>query len=142
MWLRLLPVVLVVASAGIYHVSQKSLSRGGNPWAILTAAYFIAFFATRFLWAPWKSTISEAASLRSFLPGIVLLALSCVGIAAGYLLAYRGGWNVSTLFTITSTGSFLVVMSVGLFLFGEGVSFRIFAGVGLSLAGFLLMHWK
>ncbi len=66
----------------------------------------------------------------------------CVGIEGGYLLAYRGGWNVTELIALTSFASTVAIILVGLFFFKEAVPLSAIVGLAFVLGGVGLIHWR
>lgn len=141
---QFLPILVIASSAAMYHASSKTLSSvSGNPWSLLALTYLFSFLATTgFALAGGPASSLKLVELRSAWPTAALLGLACVGIEGGYLLAYRWGWSVSHLFSLTSFTSTLAIFCVGLFLFKEAISVTTALGLALVLTGLGLTHWK
>lgn len=138
MYAKYIPVVVVIVSAALYHMSQKLASRGGNPWRMLAAAYFLAFLVSLLLSKPWQDVGGWGTDLRASWGPIVLLGLACVGIEGGYMIAYRMGWNITSLWIHTALGSSAAVLGLGALFFHEGVTTRSLAGWGIALVGLVV----
>jgi drug/metabolite transporter (DMT)-like permease len=140
---KFLPVLLIVASGATYHACQKLVSRHQDPWAVLSVVYFIAFATTLVLSMPWRQPAQWMESVRASLgPAGVGLALACIGIEVGVLVAYRIGWKVSLLTSYTAVSSCVAVMLVGVLVFRETVSPTAAFGASLAAVGVGLMHLK
>jgi len=139
-----LPFVIIPLGAALYHLSSKSLGGAmGNPWAALALAYFLAcsMCLALALGLPGFGVI-RGADIRAALPLALLLGLACVGIEGGYLLAYRLGWNVNQLFSLTSFMSTVAIFSVGFLYFREGMTPISAIGITFVLVGVVLVNWK
>jgi drug/metabolite transporter (DMT)-like permease len=136
----LVPVVVVVASATLYHITQKSIGRGVNPWGALAAVYFVAFVGTLIGACLVKAPATGYTKIFTSIPAIFFLGVACIGIEAGYLFAYRRGGNISALYTQTSAGMCFSLFLVGLLVFGEPISAKKIAGLILAAVGVGLMH--
>lgn len=131
--MKYLPLILIVLSGAAYHTFQKLVGREQNPWVVLAAVYFTAFLCSLvpLIWARTPVTIPSV-------PATLGLALACVGIELGFMLAYRGGWKMSALSTHTSVCAFIVTASLGLFFFGERIEIRTLLGLALAVFGLIL----
>ena len=89
------PIALLVLSNTIYQVCAKSMPEGLNPFASLTVTYVIGAVASLvfyYVLGPGGSLVKEYQKLNwvSFVLGIVI-----VGLEAGWIYAYKAGWQVS-----------------------------------------------
>jgi len=141
---QFLPILIIAGSAALYHANAKSLGgASGNPWGLLALTYFFSFAITAGMALLSTGPVAwRYSELRPALPAAVLLGLACVGIEAGYLLAYRGGWAVTHLFSITSVTSTLAIFSVGFLFFKEALPFSAIVGLTMVLAGIGVAHWR
>lgn len=142
--MHFIPLLIIPLSAAMYHVFSKSLgTKLGNPWALLALTYSLAAMVSVALALALPGFgVVRGADLRSAWPLALLLGLACVGIEGGYLLAYRLGWSVHHLFSITSFLGTIAVCSVGFWYFREPLAGSSLAGVALIVMGAALVHWK
>lgn len=133
-------VLIVICSLIMYHISQKNIPAGANPFFILMAIYAIALAvsATLFFTTPRSEGIADAAAHTNW--AVLLLALSIVGLEIGYLLAYRYGWNVSTAALLSNTSATMLLIPIGLIFFKETHSLVNYAGIALCIAGIVMMN--
>ena len=132
-------MVMAVVSTVLYHMFLKVIPGNVNPFVGLGVAYVAAAALCCVLALVFPPAGGIAASLRQVNWASLALAVSLVGIEAGYLLVYRAGWNISV---ASITGNALVAIAllpVGRWLFSERVSTSQFFGVGLCLAGLFLL---
>ena len=142
MWSKYLPLLLIVGSGAAYHACQKLVSRDQSPWATLAAAYFIAFLATFAMAVVGKRPSDWIGGVFSARPEVVGLALACVGIELGVLVAYRSGWQMSALSMHTSVAHLTVTALLGVLAFRECLSPTTAAGLALAAIGVGLVHWR
>ena len=96
------PIVLVVLSNTIYQICAKSVPEEMNPFASLTVTYLIGAIASAimyFVLGKNGNLIKEYGKLNwaPFVLGLVI-----VGLEAGWIYAYKAGWQVSTGFIVQS----------------------------------------
>jgi drug/metabolite transporter (DMT)-like permease len=133
------PVLAVVVSAALYHFSQKSAAKGSGPWALLAGAYFVAFCVTLVAGKPWRDFGGWAEGLRGSIPLVVLLGVACVGIEAGYMLAYRVGWKASSLWLHTTLGASVAMLLLATLVFREPLTAKVLAGWAVAVTGIVIM---
>ena len=90
------PIALIVLSNTLYQICAKSVPEGMNPFASLTVTYLVAALASGILYfaiGPRTGLLKEYSKLNwaPFVLGIVI-----VGLEAGYIFAFKAGWQVST----------------------------------------------
>ncbi len=134
-----IPVFAVVASGMLYHYSQKSAARGAGPWGMLAGAYFVAFLVTLVAGKPWKNFGVWATDIQASAPMVVLLGLACVGIEAGYLVAYRFGWKMSSLWLHTTLGATVAMLILTLVVYREPMTLKALAGLAVAVTGIVIM---
>ena len=93
------PIALIVLSNTIYQICAKSVPEGMNPFASLTVTYLVGALASAVLYYVSGSRgnlMKEYGKLNwaPFILGIVI-----VGLEAGWIYAYKAGWQVSTGFS-------------------------------------------
>ena len=73
----------------------------------------------------------------SFALGIVI-----VGLEAGWIFAYKAGWNVSTEFIVQSAFLAAALLFVGYFLYHETLTWNKLAGVAFCLIGLVIINLR
>ncbi len=136
------PIALVVFSNVIYHISAKSAPEGLNPLASLTVTYLIgaaASAALYFILNRGGSLLKEYAKLNwtPFVLGVVI-----VGLEAGFLYAYKAGWQVSKASIVQSTFLAIALIFAGRLIYGESLTWNKLAGIAVCLIGLAIMNYK
>jgi drug/metabolite transporter (DMT)-like permease len=138
----LIAIALAVLGSTLYHIFQKNIPPAANPALVLAVTYTVAFTGSLLLFAifPMKSSLqSEVGHLNAavLLPGMAILA-----IEAGFLLAYRSGWNINIASLTVNLVVALLLIPVGLVLYKETLSTLKIAGIVVCVIGLVLINWK
>lgn len=142
MYVKFLPIGMVVLSSLCYHISQKSTPSGLSPIVALIVTYVMAAIVSLlsyFVFVPKSNfgTLIEAVGTANW--ASYFLGFAVVGLELGFLLAYRGGWNISAAGLLSNTLVALMLIPVGLLFFKESISLTSILGVGLCLFGLVLV---
>jgi hypothetical protein len=125
-------LILVVAGQIAYQVGQRSVPRDVHPLLILALAYFAAgILCTALAWPLGAAAGSARWRLAMGWP-TALIVVSIIAIELGYLLAYRAGWTIGTVFAMASTGTVVCLALYGRFVLGNSISFRQLLGLAFS----------
>ncbi len=136
------PITLVVVSNVVYQICAKSVPKGINPFASLTVTYLVGAAASAVLYFVLRSDgtlVKEYGKLNwaPFVLGIVI-----VGLEAGWIYAYKAGWQVSTGFIVQSAFLAAVLLFVGYFLYHESLTWNKVAGIAICLTGLIFINIK
>ena len=136
------PMALVVTSNVFYQICTKSVPEEVDPFASLIVTYLVAAAATAVLYFALGSDgnlLKECGKLNwtSFVLGIVI-----VGLEAGWIYAYKAGWQVSTGFIVQSAMLAGALLFVGYFLYHESLTWNKLVGVAICLAGLIFINMK
>ena len=136
------PIALVVLSNVVYQICAKSVPEGMNPFASLTVTYLVGAAASAILYFVLNrggNLLREYGKLNwaPFVLGVVI-----VGLEAGWLYAYKAGWQVSTGFIVQSAFLAVVLIFVGYLLYHEALTWNKLVGVGVCLAGLVILNLK
>lgn len=136
------PIALVVLSNVVYQICAKSAPEGMNPFASLTITYLVGAAASAVLYFALNqggSLIKEYGKLNwaPFILGIVI-----VGLEAGWLYAYKAGWQVSTGFIVQSSFLAVILIFVGYSLYHEALTWNKLVGVAICLIGLVIINLK
>jgi drug/metabolite transporter (DMT)-like permease len=136
-----LPLLLVVASTTLYHISQKSVSPLVNPMLSVTVNYVTALVVSLLI-LPFYPGNSLRGSWKNLSWPSVAVGVSIVGIELGFLVAYRAGWRISLASLIANVATALLLLVAGLFFFREHLSARSAVGIALCIAGLVLVMYR
>jgi drug/metabolite transporter (DMT)-like permease len=130
------PFALVVGGNVLYHLSQKAVPKGLNPFSAVALAYVVSLALSAAL-ALRAESGQAAQALRS--PAVWGIGLAAFIIEAGYLLLYRAGGAVSTAPVAANACVFLLLIPIGLLWFKEKFTWEMAAGVALCTLGLWLI---
>ena len=135
-------ITLIIASQVAYQLAQKTVPPSTHPMVVLTIVYVISAAICPLI----AAVMDRPVGVKDFRDALgwptYVLALSVVGIEAGYLLAYRNGWALSTTYPFASAGTIVLLILIGVTFFREPVTARHLIGVALALAGGWLITSK
>ena len=136
------PIALVVFSNVVYQICAKSVPDGVNPFAALTVTYFIGIVASTILYfvtTPDGNLIKEYSRLNwtPFVFGIVL-----VGLEAGWIYAYKAGWQVSTASIVQGSVLAVALIFVGFLLYHEAFTWNKLVGIVICMIGLVFINLK
>lgn len=136
--MRWLPIALVVISNVAYHVGQKAVPRAAHPLVATLGMYLVATLATLAL-LPFLGPASWRGAGVAVHWSVALVGVGIVGIEVGFLLAYRGGWPLSTTAVTATTLVALALLPIGLLVFRETLTPPRIAGLLLAVSGLWLL---
>ncbi len=133
---------LTVLSNILYHVFQKSIPGNVNPMVSLIVTYLTAAVAC-ILFLPFMP--GQAGTLAAFKQvnwASIALGFAIIGLEAGFLLAYRAGWQISLAAGVSNVMVTALLVLVGLIFYQDHLSPQNITGVVLCLVGLTLMQLK
>ena len=136
------PIALVIAANVVYQICAKSVPNEINPFASLIVTYLVGAGASTVLYFALGSggnLVKEFGKLNwaPFVLGIVI-----VGLEAGWLYAYKAGWQVSKGFIVQSAFLAIVLLIVGFALYHEALTWNKLVGVAICLVGLVFINYK
>ena len=136
------PIALVVLSNVVYQICAKSVPEGMNPFASLTVTYLVGAAASAILFFVFGSGggLLKEYSRMNWAP--LVLGIVIVGLEAGWIYAYKAGWQVSTGFIVQSALLAAVLLFVGYFLYHEALTWNKLVGVVVCLIGLVFINMK
>jgi hypothetical protein len=135
-----LPLLLAVAGSLVYHATAKSIPKTIDPAAALIGLYTTALAGSFGTFALLKSTPATLQLSRYWHPTIAGVGLGALMIELGFLLAYRGGWPVSTASVMANALVAVLLLPLGALVYGEAITVDRALGVVLCLVGVLLLQ--
>ena len=130
--------MVVVAASVLYHVGQKSAGDARSPYAVLAVAYAVALALTLALWMATEWPAGGGTGPWRLRWGL-LIGVAIVGIEAGFALAYRVGWSLSTTALLANTSVGVLLAVTGFVVLREDPSGTRLAGMAFSLLGVVLL---
>jgi uncharacterized membrane protein len=134
-----LPMLLTVSGAVLYQISSKSVPRAVHPLVAIIAAYVTAIVLCLFATWKWPVTGSVSDSLRHFNWGVAGIGLGAALIEVGFLFAYRAGWPLNIASIVVNVSAAVILLPLGLAMFGERISLAKGVGAAFCLVGLVLI---
>ena len=136
------PIALVVLSNVVYQICAKSVPEGMNPFAALTVTYLVGAVvsgALYFILNRGGNIIHEYSKMNW---ATIVLGIIIVGLEAGWIYAYKAGWQVSTGFIVQSAFLAVALVFVGYLIYHESLTWNKLVGVGICLTGLVFINLK
>ena len=129
------PVVLIVVSNVVYQICAKGIPVQMNTYASMTVTYGVAtiFSALAFFVTTKGGNIFKEFSLTNW--ATVILGIVITGLEVGFIFAYKNGWKVSTLATVTNAFLAIALLVLGFVLYHEVINWSKIIGVVICLVG-------
>ena len=135
------PIALVVMSNVMYQICAKSVPGEINPMASLTITYLVSAAASGVLYFALGGShlIREYSKLNwaPFVLGIVI-----IGLEAGWIYAYKAGWQVSVGFIVQSAFLAVALVFVGHLVYHEALTWNKLVGVVICLLGLFFINLR
>lgn len=136
------PIMLVVLSNVVYQICAKSVPDNVSPFASLTVTYIVGAIcstAMYFLLDKQANLMKEISKMNCapYVMGLVI-----VGLEVGFIYAYKAGWQVSTASIVQSSFLAVLLIFVGLLLYGETLTWNKVIGVLICLVGLVFINLK
>src|SRR2546422_6891313 len=134
-----LPFVLTVGGMLFYHLAQKSIPRGMNPFLVTIIAYAVGIVlcsACAFAY-PGKKTLVE--SVRESNWAVFVLGAAAASIELGFLLAYRAGCRISVAAVASNVTVTILLVPIGVMIFKDHLSLRNILGLVFCILGLVLV---
>ena len=136
------PIVLVVLSNTVYQICAKSVPEEINPFASLTVTYLVGAFICAILYYVLGTDGNLAKEYGKLNWAPFVLGIVIVGLEAGWIYAYKAGWQVSTGFIVQSAFLAVVLLFVGYFLYHEALTWNKMIGVIICLVGLVILNYR
>ena len=136
------PIGLVVISNLVYQICAKSVPQGINPLASLTITYLVGAVASAILYFILNrgGNLFQEYGKLNWAP--IVMGVVIVGLEAGWIYAYKAGWQVSVGFIVQSAFLAVALVFVGFLLYKEALTWNKLVGVGVCLAGLVVINLK
>ncbi len=136
------PMVLLIASNTVYQICAKSVPKEMNPFASLIVTYLMGAVASAILYFVLGSdgNLLKEYGKMNWAPAV--LGIVIVGLEAGWIYAYKAGWQVSTGFIVQSAFLAITLLLVGFFLYREFLTWNKLLGTAICLVGLIFINLK
>jgi uncharacterized membrane protein len=133
------PLGLAVGGMLFYHLGQKSIPRGINPFYATIIAYVmgIVVLTVCALTLPGDKSLVNSARESNWAVFVVGAAAACIEV--GFLLAYRSGWRISVAAVATNVAVTLMLVPIGIIIFKDHLSLRNIIGLIFCVLGLVLV---
>ena len=136
------PMALLVLSNTVYQICAKSVPEGMNPFASLMVTYLVGAVASAVLYFALGNENGLAKEFSKLNWAPFVLGIVIVGLEAGWIFAYKAGWQVSVGFIVQSAFLAVTLLVVGFFLYHEALTWNKLLGVAVCLAGLIIINYK
>jgi len=134
-----LPLVLAVAGMLFYHLGQKSIPKGINPFYAMIIAYVAGIIVLAVCVVTFPGDKSFVSSLKESNWAVLLVGAGAACIEVGFLLAYRFGWRISVAAVATNVAVTLMLVPIGIVIFKDHLSLRNILGLIFCVLGLVLV---
>jgi drug/metabolite transporter (DMT)-like permease len=134
-----LSAALVIGSVIGYHMCQKLIPSGAHPLLSVLVTFATATLVTLLSAPLWMKGCSLAAEVHKLNWASVALGVAIVGVDVGYLLLYRGGWDISLGGVFCNTSAAVLLVPVGVLAFKERLVSANYVGIVLASLGVWLI---
>jgi drug/metabolite transporter (DMT)-like permease len=136
------PVAIVLVSNVLYQVCAKSVPNTVNPFVSMTVTYVVAGLLSVIMFFVTTGGGSLVRELPKVNWSSFVYGLAIVGLEAGFICAYKAGWEASILSVIVSGGLAVTMLFVGAIAFHETLTWQRILGVVVCLIGLALINFK
>ena len=136
------PIALVIISNIAYQICAKSVPKDIDPFASLIITYLVGAAASAVLYfalGPDGNLVNESRKL-TWAP--IVLGIVIVGLEAGWIYAYKAGWQVSTGFIVQSAFLSSALLFVGYLLYYEALTWNKLVGVVICMIGLIFINYR
>ena len=134
------PILLVILSNTLYNICTKSTPGNVNAFGTLMITYAVATILTALIFVFLVKPENVLTELSRVNWTSVVLGMAIVGLELAYIFAYRAGWKVSSASLVANIGLAIVLIFVGVILYGENISLKQVMGILVCCVGLFLIN--
>ncbi len=132
-----LPLALAVLGAVLYHIAQKSVPASSATFVVVGLAYAVGLAVCVVLSVAGGADV--VGTVRTAWRPAAVIGLGALAVEAGYLLAYRAGWPISTASLGVNAAVTAGLLVIGLLVFKGSLTARQWAGAAACALGLVLL---
>ena len=136
------PIALIVLSNTVYQICAKSVPEGMNPFASLTVTYLVGAAVSGILYYALGNHTGLLKEYGKLNWAPIILGIVIVGLEAGYIFAYKAGWQVSRAQVVQSAILAGALLLVGWLLYHEALAWNKIVGIVICLIGLVFINLK
>lgn len=136
------PIALIVLSNTLYQICAKSVPEGMNPFASLTVTYLVGAAVSCILYFALGNHAGLLKEYSKLNWAPIVLGIVIVGLEAGYIFAFKAGWQVSTAQVVQAAVLAGVLLFVGWLLYHEALTWNKIVGIVICLVGLVFINLK
>lgn len=136
------PIALVILSNIVYNVCTKSVPNNANPFASLTITYLVGAAVSAILFFVLGDQPNIFKEFGKMNWSSLILGLVIVGLEAGYIYAYKAGWQVSTASIVQSSILAVALIVVGALFYHENITWNKIVGIAVCAVGLVFINLK
>jgi len=133
------PLALTVGGMLFYHLSQRSIPKGLNPFFGTLIAYLAGIVVCAVFAFTYPGNKSFIGAVKESNWAVLCMGAAAACIEVGFMLAYRAGWRISMTAMATNVAVTLILIPIGLLLFKEHLSWRNVLGLSFCILGLALV---
>ncbi|HUQ34301.1 MAG TPA: EamA family transporter [Pyrinomonadaceae bacterium] len=134
-----LPLALATGGSLLYHLSQRSIPKGMNPFFATIIAYVIGILLCSLCMLAFPAGKSLKDSVRELNWAVIVVGFAVVAIEVGFLLAYRAGWKISLAAVTTNVAVTALLIPLGILVFKEHLTPKNILGLIFCVLGLILV---
>ena len=136
------PLLIIVLSNTLYQICAKGIPEHMNTYASMTITYAVAtlFSALAFFVTSKGGNIFKEFSHTNW--ATIILGIVITGLEVGFIFAYKAGWKVSTLATVSNAALAVILIIVGLVGYHEVSGWSKILGIAICLVGLYFINRK
>lgn len=136
------PLGLIVLTNVFYQICAKSVPDKIDPLASLTATYLVGAAVSLILYYVLNRNGNIIREYSKLNWASIVLGVAIVGLEAGYIYAFKAGWQVSTAQIVQATLVAVIMIVVGYFIYKEAITWNKVLGIAVCLIGLGLINFK
>lgn len=134
------PMALIIFAEVIYQICTKSVPDTIDPLASLTVTYLVAALMSGALFFALHRGGNLMSEYQHLNIAPAILGIAIVGLEAGWIYAFKAGWQVSIGFIVQSAFLAVALLAVGYLLYHEALSWNKVIGIAICLVGLFFIN--
>lgn len=138
----IIPIVVIIISNVVYHVTTKNIPKEANSFLSLTITYLtgtIVVFTMYFLTSKSNKILTDIHKLNWT---SCVVGLAIIGVEMGFLYMYRLGWDISKGSLITSVSLAILLIIIGALFYKEHIGLFQIMGIAFCIVGLIFVNLK
>jgi multidrug transporter EmrE-like cation transporter len=133
---------VAIAATVAYHIVMKLTPAAANPYLSLAVTYAVVTVAFAVIYAALPGPASLRAAIGELNWTTATLGIVVVFLDLGFLMIYRGGFDVSLGQIVTQSAAALLLLVIGVAYFSEKLTLVNVGGILLCVVGLFLINKK